>query len=245
MPSFDTRFLTPAVWHVANREDSDAMSDAANPSPPDSRRPPPLRRSRAMPAKPAGSRPRRAKTAGTSSFEFITSPFAIAWAAFIGHHGRLGPGVDPLPLPQRPVRAAEQGQGRLRRAISKTARSSRSSRTGTSGSSRYEGKIYALSTTCTHLGCTPNWLEARQEVQVPLPRQRLLHHRRQLRRPRPAAAGTLGHQRATTASSSWTRARSSRANSASGTTRSRSSRCDSQVGVRIAHHSNGERANPT
>src|SRR5262249_25887554 len=23
---------------------------------------------------------------------------------------------------------------------------------------RYEGKIYALSTTCTHLGCTPNWL---------------------------------------------------------------------------------------
>ena len=36
--------------------------------------------------------------------------------------------------------------------------------------------IYALSTTCTHLGCTPNWLEARAEVQVPLPRQRLLHH---------------------------------------------------------------------
>ena len=35
---------------------------------------------------------------------------------------------------------------------------------------RDEGKIYALSTTCTHLGCTPNWLEARAEVQVPLPR---------------------------------------------------------------------------
>src|SRR5438552_14368087 len=25
---------------------------------------------------------------------------------------------------------------------------------------RYQGKIYALSTTCTHLGCTPTWLES-------------------------------------------------------------------------------------
>jgi cytochrome b6-f complex iron-sulfur subunit len=32
---------------------------------------------------------------------------------------------------------------------------------------RHEGKIYALSTTCTHLGCTPNWLESAQKFKCP------------------------------------------------------------------------------
>jgi cytochrome b6-f complex iron-sulfur subunit len=32
---------------------------------------------------------------------------------------------------------------------------------------RYQGKIYALSTTCTHLGCTPNWLEQANKFKCP------------------------------------------------------------------------------
>jgi cytochrome b6-f complex iron-sulfur subunit len=32
---------------------------------------------------------------------------------------------------------------------------------------RYQGVLYALSTTCTHLGCTPNWLEAEQKFKCP------------------------------------------------------------------------------
>ncbi len=32
---------------------------------------------------------------------------------------------------------------------------------------RNEGKIYALSTTCTHLGCTPNWQEGAQKFKCP------------------------------------------------------------------------------
>lgn len=32
---------------------------------------------------------------------------------------------------------------------------------------RHEGIIYALSTTCTHLGCTPNWLEREQKFKCP------------------------------------------------------------------------------
>lgn len=32
---------------------------------------------------------------------------------------------------------------------------------------RNGGIIYALSTTCTHLGCTPNWLEAEQKFKCP------------------------------------------------------------------------------
>ena len=30
-----------------------------------------------------------------------------------------------------------------------------------------QGQIYALSTTCTHLGCTPNWLEREQKFKCP------------------------------------------------------------------------------
>jgi len=32
---------------------------------------------------------------------------------------------------------------------------------------RKDGKIYALSTTCTHLGCTPNWLEKEAKFKCP------------------------------------------------------------------------------
>jgi cytochrome b6-f complex iron-sulfur subunit len=32
---------------------------------------------------------------------------------------------------------------------------------------RYQGNIYALSTTCTHLGCTPNWLEREAKFKCP------------------------------------------------------------------------------
>jgi cytochrome b6-f complex iron-sulfur subunit len=32
---------------------------------------------------------------------------------------------------------------------------------------RHDGVIYALSTTCTHLGCTPNWLEREQKFKCP------------------------------------------------------------------------------
>jgi cytochrome b6-f complex iron-sulfur subunit len=32
---------------------------------------------------------------------------------------------------------------------------------------RDEGGVYALSTTCTHLGCTPNWLSAEQKFKCP------------------------------------------------------------------------------
>ncbi len=32
---------------------------------------------------------------------------------------------------------------------------------------RKNGEIYALSTTCTHLGCTPNWLEREQKFKCP------------------------------------------------------------------------------
>jgi cytochrome b6-f complex iron-sulfur subunit len=32
---------------------------------------------------------------------------------------------------------------------------------------KYDKQLYALSTTCTHLGCTPNWLEREQKFKCP------------------------------------------------------------------------------
>jgi cytochrome b6-f complex iron-sulfur subunit len=32
---------------------------------------------------------------------------------------------------------------------------------------RHQGKIYALNTMCTHLGCTPNWLEGDKKFKCP------------------------------------------------------------------------------
>ena len=54
--------------------------------------------------------------------------------------------------------------------------------------------FYALIAVCTHLGCTPNYLAAEQQIQVPVPRQRLSPHWRQLRRPGAAAARTVAHR---------------------------------------------------
>jgi cytochrome b6-f complex iron-sulfur subunit len=54
--------------------------------------------------------------------------------------------------------------------------------------------IYALSTVCTHLGCTPDWLPAAQKFKCPCPRKRLLQERNQLRRPHAAAIGALRDQ---------------------------------------------------
>ena len=54
--------------------------------------------------------------------------------------------------------------------------------------------FYALYATCTHLGCTPELARGRGEVQVPLPRQRLLQYRastsRDRRRGRWSASGS-------------------------------------------------------
>src|SRR5207253_10841163 len=32
---------------------------------------------------------------------------------------------------------------------------------------RNEGRLYAIRSVCTHLGCTPNWLEAEQKFKCP------------------------------------------------------------------------------
>ena len=51
-----------------------------------------------------------------------------------------------------------------------------------------DSKLYALVAVCTHLGCPPNWLGSAEQVQVPLPWQRVLQGRYKFRRTHAAAA---------------------------------------------------------
>ena len=86
----------------------------------------------------------------------------------------------------------------------------------------YEGRpqIYALRAVCTHLGCTPELAGSGAEVQVSLPRQRVLQGRDQFRGSGAAAAGTLRdpHRRRRPVGGRQ-EPRSSRRNWASGRTR--------------------------
>jgi cytochrome b6-f complex iron-sulfur subunit len=71
-----------------------------------------------------------------------------------GGDGRLHGGDGPLHDAQRPVRAAHELQGGWKDRFGVWV-------------VRELGGMYALSTVCTHLGCTPNWLEADQKFKCP------------------------------------------------------------------------------
>ena len=61
----------------------------------------------------------------------------------------------------------------------------------------YQGKkeIYALKTVCTHLGCTPNWLEGEQKFKCPCHGSGYYKDGINFEGPGPAALGALRHPR--------------------------------------------------
>jgi cytochrome b6-f complex iron-sulfur subunit len=97
---------------------------------------------------------------------FITSPFSIAWAAFtatmagwvLGSTRFLYPNV--LTEPPSKVRVGPPADFEDGKVTDKF-------KDRNIWVVRYQGKIFALSTTCTHLGCTPNWLEADKKFKCP------------------------------------------------------------------------------
>jgi cytochrome b6-f complex iron-sulfur subunit len=139
------------------------MSDAANPAagtvataaPP---KPP-------VPAKPAAP-PKKGEDRRNFLVKFFTSPWAIAWAAFVigtalwllGCLRFMIPNV--LSEPPSKVRVGPPGDFEEGKVTDKY-------KDRNIWVVRYQGKIYALSTTCTHLGCTPNWLEADKKFKCP------------------------------------------------------------------------------
>ena len=143
------------------------MSDAANLAPP---APTPAAATAAppkpaMPAKPTAPA-KKGEDRRNFIVRFITSPFAVAWAAFtatmagwvLGSTRFLYPNV--LTEPPSKVRVGPPSDFEEGKVTDKF-------KDRNIWVVRYEGKIYALSTTCTHLGCTPNWLEADHKFKCP------------------------------------------------------------------------------
>jgi cytochrome b6-f complex iron-sulfur subunit len=118
-----------------------------------------------MPAKPAPP-PKKGEDRRNFLVRFITSPIAVAWAAFtgaiiaqiLGTTRFLFPNV--LSEPPNKVRVGEPKDYEEGKVLD-------TYKDRNMWVIKYQGKIYALSTTCTHLGCTPNWLEADKKFKCP------------------------------------------------------------------------------
>lgn len=123
----------------------------------------------AMPAKPAAPAKAPAKAGAQESrrdFLGVMSWFAAAWAAFsatmlamtLGTVRFLFPNVLSEPPSKFKVGFPDQFEdGKVVERF----------KDQNAWIVKHQGKIYALSTTCTHLGCTPNWLEAAQKFKCP------------------------------------------------------------------------------
>jgi cytochrome b6-f complex iron-sulfur subunit len=146
------------------------MSEPTSPTPPAAAATaPPAPPKPALPAKPAApAKPGAKKGEDRRSFvmRILTSPYYIAWTAFnlamaamtLGTVRFMVPNV--LSEPPSKVKVGEPRNFEEGKVVE-------SFKDRGMWIVRYEGKIYALSTTCTHLGCTPNWLEADKKFKCP------------------------------------------------------------------------------
>jgi cytochrome b6-f complex iron-sulfur subunit len=120
----------------------------------------------AMPAKPAAAPPKKGEDRRNFIVRWLTSPFTIAWAAFtatmagwtLGSARFLFPNV--LSEPPSKVKVGDPRNFEEGKVTDNF-------KDRNMWVVRYQGKIFALSTTCTHLGCTPNWLEADKKFKCP------------------------------------------------------------------------------
>ncbi len=128
---------------------------------------PPAAAAATAPAKPA-AKPAAKGAAGEGRRDFlgIMSWFTAAWVAFAGSFSLmllgtvrfLFPNVLSEPPSKFKVGFADQYEdGKVVERY----------KDQNAWIVKYQGKIYALSTTCTHLGCTPNWLESAQKFKCP------------------------------------------------------------------------------
>jgi cytochrome b6-f complex iron-sulfur subunit len=142
------------------------MADQPQPATPAATATPPAPAKPAMPAKPAAAPPKKGDDRRNFLWQWLTSPFAIAWAAFtatmagwtLGSARFLFPNV--LSEPPSKVKVGDPRNFEEGKVTDNF-------KDRNMWVVRYQGKIYALSTTCTHLGCTPNWLEADKKFKCP------------------------------------------------------------------------------
>jgi cytochrome b6-f complex iron-sulfur subunit len=146
-------------------EPSKPAPPAAAPSPPPAAAAKPAPPKPAMPAKPAS-----AAKAGDSRRGFLyalfLTPLGIAWTAFAAAMAGMTFGTlrfmfpNVLSEPPSKVKVGPPESFEDGKVVERF-------KDQNMWIVRYQGKIYALSTTCTHLGCTPNWLESAQKFKCP------------------------------------------------------------------------------
>ena len=120
----------------------------------------------ALPPKPAPAKKPASKERRFFLITLFSSWFAIAWAALtvsmlgmvLGTVRFLFPNV--LSEPPSKVKAGLPDQYEEGKVVDRF-------KDQNFWIVRYQGLIYALSTTCTHLGCTPNWLEREEKFKCP------------------------------------------------------------------------------
>jgi cytochrome b6-f complex iron-sulfur subunit len=97
---------------------------------------------------------------------FVTSPIAIAWAAFSASMAGMTLGTLRFLYPN----VLSEPPSKVKVGLPSDFEDGKVVDTFKDRNIwvvRYQGTIYALSTTCTHLGCTPNWLEADKKFKCP------------------------------------------------------------------------------
>ncbi len=125
-----------------------------------------------VPPKPAAAKAPAKGGATRRGFLGAFSWIGVAWVAFNAGMGLLTLGTVRFLFPNVLSEPPSTFQGRRRRPITKRPRSTtRYKDVGAwvirNRDERGRDIIYALSTTCTHLGCTPNWLEGEKKFKCP------------------------------------------------------------------------------
>ncbi|MCA9091844.1 MAG: ubiquinol-cytochrome c reductase iron-sulfur subunit [Planctomycetaceae bacterium] len=125
-----------------------------------------------MPQKPVPAAAKKGKTERRSFIAVVTSAFALGW---IGLGGAVSAGVlgvlrfmmpNVLTEPPSKFKVGSVGDFDLGTVSEKFKASNGIWIVHTD---KYQGRnlIYALTTVCTHLGCTPSWLEGEQKFKCP------------------------------------------------------------------------------
>jgi cytochrome b6-f complex iron-sulfur subunit len=120
----------------------------------------------ASPPKPATPAKPAAKKAGTNRRFFLFDTMFIAWSSFIATMGALSLGTLRFLIPNVLSEPPAQFKVGMPDTFEEGKVVDRFKEQNT-WIVRNLGFIYALSTTCTHLGCTPNWLEREQKFKCP------------------------------------------------------------------------------
>lgn len=131
---------------------------AAGPAPAAAPRPAPK-----PPVKPAG---KKGDERRSFLLSFLASPFVLAWTTFTASMALMTLGTLRFLFPN----VLAEPPSKFKAGFPDTYEEGKVVERFKDQNSwivRHDGKIYALSTTCTHLGCTPNWLEREQKFKCP------------------------------------------------------------------------------